>query len=507
MRHVWACRLSFAGSPDQVVPRLRAVVRRHATAPYGGWPDGVDASVAGRWVPDAGNVVLRWRTAAGEGRRVWELSIDEPYGVTALRAVTLAQVGASGGTAFAFLRLSLTAGDNSAIAGPVNLVARPPSMLAAMLDAETATDADERLLPRPFVDAGGVRVARVATHPGRRLPVVCIDTGAVNAGVDAGELAGLLAGLAHVAVAPGGAIAEHLGTALAPPGGGARILWPDVAPGDPEGRHRSFSRPDLIGTTWEGPGRPVARLVFDAASVHLSRPIATAEAEAADARARVEEMKLRSAHEIDAVMAEWEHDLVELGEARRLLDEAESRAREAEGRHAALIDGFHGLVETAVAEQLALGGRGRPPVPTLAVALRRAEARAGELVFLPTAHEAAAGHPFARPNVVFEDLAVLDALAGRWRAGEIGGSLSQEALHAGLPWSGGVSLTARTQFAPAYTFDWNGEAVLAGPHLRYGGGGPPARHCRVYLALHAPTRTVIVCHAGRHLPDSTSSVT
>lgn len=218
-------------------------------------------------------------------------------------------------------------------------------------------------------------------------------------------------------------------------------------------------------------------------------------------------MKLRSEHELDAVMAEWEDDLVELAETRRLLDDAESRAREAEERHAALIDGFHGLVDTAVAERLASGGPGRPPIPTLAEALRRAEARASHLVFLPAAHQAAALHPYARPDVVFEDLATLDALAGRWRAGDVSGSLGQEALHAGLPWSGGVSLTARQQYATSYTFVWNGEAVLAGPHLRYGGGGPPARHCRVYLALHPPTRTVIVCHAGRHLPDSTSSAT
>ena len=145
-------------------------------------------------------------------------------------AVTLVQVGVSAGVGFAFLRQSLTAGDHAAIAGPVNLVARPPSMLAAMLDAETATDADERLLPRPVVDPGGVRVARVVTHPGRRLPVVCIYTRAVTAGANANEVAGLLAGLAHVAVASGDAMAEHLGVALAPPAGGARVLWPDVAP-------------------------------------------------------------------------------------------------------------------------------------------------------------------------------------------------------------------------------------------------------------------------------------
>ena len=506
MRHVWACRLDFAGDALEVAPRLRAVTRYWAASPHGGWPRHLDPA-EGVWTPETAQSTLSWRTVGEGASRVWELTLDEPYVTEAsLRSVSLVQIGTELQRPFAFLRLSIRATD-TVIGGPVNLAVRPPELVAQLLDAAPAHDADERLAARPWSDPEGGRLATVVTHPRRRLPVVVVDGAAASAITDAGRLAALVAGLAHVAVTDAARIGQLLGAALAPPRGGARVLWPDVAPGDSEGHHRAFSASDLRGTSWEAPGWPVARVLFDAASVHLERPVVTERIEAAMARKRIEELRSGAAGELDVVMTEWEADLIALGEARRQRDEAEARAGEAEARHSALLDGFHALVERAVAERSAAAPTGRAHLPDLTAAIRRAEAEANNLVFLASALESASDHPYERPDKVFEDLMTLDALAGRWRAGRLEGSFSQEALAAGLPWSGGVSSTARNRFGSAYTFRWNDRTVLAGPHLRFGAAGPPARNCRVYLAMEFETRTVIVCHAGRHLPDATSAPT
>lgn len=507
MRHVWACRFDFDGEPGAVAPRLRAVARHWAAATHGGWPEGMSPE-AGVWSPSGGATSLSWRTVGDGAERVWELTVDEPFASDlSLRTITLTQVGEVAGRAYAFARLSVRS-SGSVVGGPVALTFRPPDLVARLLAAGVAVDADMRLTGAPTPDPDGATTATLVTHPRRHLPVLVLDRGAVRAGVAGDDLADLLVGLAHVVVVDRDIVARLLNPALAPPAAGARLLWPNVGPDDPEGPHRAFSASELAGTTWEVPGWPVARVLFDAASVHLQPPVAADRLEASRARHRIAAARQQARGEVEQVLAEWERDLVELGEARRARDEAEERARSTEARYADLLDGFHQLVERTVAERrVAAGGADGRRFTDLAAAVAAAAGAATTIEVLPSALTSAAGHPYQRPDKVYDDLLVLDQLAQRWRHNRLDGSFSQEALAAGLPWSGGVSTTARARFGAMYTFRWNGAAVMAGPHLRYGGGGPPARHCRVYLALDFESRTVIVCHAGRHLPDATSSAT
>jgi hypothetical protein len=82
---------------------------------------------------------------------------------------------------------------------------------------------------------------------------------------------------------------------------------------------------------------------------------------------------------------------------------------------------------------------------------------------------------------VLEALEALDALAGRFAAGEMGVSLVQAASEAGLTYKQGVSEIARSRNPHHYTATWEGHRLDLGPHVALGSGSGAGFIARIYL--------------------------
>jgi hypothetical protein len=85
----------------------------------------------------------------------------------------------------------------------------------------------------------------------------------------------------------------------------------------------------------------------------------------------------------------------------------------------------------------------------------------------------------------------------------VGRSFAVACKEAGLDWKPDISDTAKTRYRQHYTRTYDGEEVLLGPHLSYGGGSAAnARVARIYCYLDKDRRKVVIGHAGEHLPDT-----
>jgi hypothetical protein len=141
-------------------------------------------------------------------------------------------------------------------------------------------------------------------------------------------------------------------------------------------------------------------------------------------------------------------------------------------------------------------------------AVRVASETCPNLVFTESAFDSASDSPYRRPEEILEALRTLDGLAERYTAGEMGMSLGQAALEAGLTWKAGVSELARTRWAKHYVVTHDGHRLDLGPHLALGSGSGAGFVARIYLHLAdgngGVPRGIYVGHVGRHLPDTTT---
>ena len=254
-------------------------------------------------------------------------------------------------------------------------------------------------------------------------------------------------------------------------------------------------------------------------TTRAERALAEAEARAARAEDRLAER--RSAAEetatssaAEGVGEEWlaahEAALAELEAVREHRDDLLRRVEELEA--AAAHD------RQAIAElSAALGDRPAEPDAEAAEeedpksvleAVRIAAQTCPNLVFTDAAFESAADSPYRRPAEILDALRKLDALAERYRAGQMGTSLGQAAQEAGLTWRAGVSELARTRWAKHYVVTHEGHNLDLGPHLALGSGSGAGLIARIYLHLADGNgdveRGVYVGHVGRHLPDTTT---
>ncbi len=141
-------------------------------------------------------------------------------------------------------------------------------------------------------------------------------------------------------------------------------------------------------------------------------------------------------------------------------------------------------------------------------AVRIAAQTCPNLVFTESAFDSAADSPYRRPAEVLDALRKLDGLAERYLAGQMGTSLGQAALEAGITWRAGVSELARTRFARHYVVTHEGHTLVLGPHIALGSGSGAGLIARIYLHVAdggGPlARGIYVGHVGRHLPDTTT---
>jgi hypothetical protein len=149
------------------------------------------------------------------------------------------------------------------------------------------------------------------------------------------------------------------------------------------------------------------------------------------------------------------------------------------------------------------------PPATVLEAVERAAEQATHLRFAPRAFETAADSPFRRPGLVLKTLRLLDQLAARFEAGNMGMSLSQAAAGLGITqYKQNVSELARTRYEKDYTFSYEGRELLVGPHVGLGSGSGASFVARIYMHAHEGgdglDRGLIVAVVGRHLPDTTT---
>jgi hypothetical protein len=505
MRRTYACRLECDGDVSDAWVRAKAIARRWAEAGTPWPPDLGDAS--GTWEQGDGRTV-RWRLLEGDAGRVYELTAVAPTHDRLVRRTDV-HVARTDTVAVDVFEGVLASSDQ--LDGSPGLAPRRPDVVVHLVDTLTCIDAGRRLTSAATaVDdaAGADDLSRLLTHPGRRLPVLLGPSG--SPGLD--DAARELAGLCHVR-AVGRDAAGHLDELLDTLGdrelpslvatlaqGDGRLHWAPTGARDPIGAHRGVRRADLAGS---GSGRAgeVVRDVWAAAALrlresHLADDLA-AEVSArrlAEIEQRAETARAGDGEEDAELLEAWEEDLKQRAELERRVEDL-LKERDA---MAANLDRVFELFNEQLSSTLVVGDA----LPTnLAEAVAVAERTCRNLEFVPRAHTSARESPFDRPDLVLAALVRLDRLVGGWRSGALDGQLAEIARGGGLNWAGGVSETARRQFAREYTVEIDGRPELLGPHIRFG-KGPPSRHCRVYLWVDGQRKRVVVGYVGKHLPGA-----
>ena len=165
------------------------------------------------------------------------------------------------------------------------------------------------------------------------------------------------------------------------------------------------------------------------------------------------------------------------------------------------------LAEAGAAPEAIAADDDAPPASVLE-AVERAAGRSEHLVFTNAATSSAADSPYRRPAEILDVLEKLDAIAGRYAAGEMGVSLTQAATEAGLSYKGNVSELARSRNPHDYAVTHEGHRLDLGPHVALGSGSGAGFIARIYLHVadgSGPVaRGIYVGHVGRHLPDTTT---
>jgi hypothetical protein len=353
--------------------------------------------------------------------------------------------------------------------------------------------------------------------PTRTLPVV-VATHPPDGPVDAGDLQGLtdtIGGLAHVVDLPTPVAAQRLGAALgnqhlAVADGGVRLYWPGLRANADPAAHPLLSPDRVRARGYRGTATTLFRRLAQSSVrtpavpdlEHILRAEETAAARKvtndrlADLQRQLAERPAAPPAGHTVVEEEFYRSFEEaLDTAQQMQIERDEALAEVDRLTAELADWKANLAAITAAGH---GGRG---VDDLGDAVRIAEQRCTHLVFLDEAHDSAAASSYPRPNKVLADLLALDALAGRWRAGELRSGIKVAFPEQGLTgYRAGVSQTAQTSYRADYTRDYRGETVLLGPHLR-SGTGAPSEILRIYWYEDSRERTFVIGHVGAKLRD------
>lgn len=123
---------------------------------------------------------------------------------------------------------------------------------------------------------------------------------------------------------------------------------------------------------------------------------------------------------------------------------------------------------------------------------------------LESAYVSAAASPFRRPGMILQGIRLIDEVAREWVEDGLPGGFTPAFRRGGIDFAADVSDTAKREYGSEYTIQWQGEAVLMGPHLRFGVGSPETC-ARIYWYVDRARRKIAIGHVGRHLPDAGAS--
>jgi hypothetical protein len=272
-----------------------------------------------------------------------------------------------------------------------------------------------------------------------------------------------------------------------------------------------------------------ARAAAEAARDAVARERDAAQARVTALEAEVAELRRAAQEASDAppaegeLLEEMERALSEASATQQARDELHDRMerlraeREQDRRAIAELTQLLARVDTEGAEAADGTVPGaeveETPPATVLEAVERAAAESQHLIFAPKAFETAGESPFRRPGLVLRTLRGLDALAGRYAAGDMGKSLGQAAAEHGITqWKPDIAETTRKRYEDDYSFFLSGPGspkLWVGPHIGLGSGSGAQFIARIYLHVSDGSdpdvpRGTIVAVVGRHLPDTTT---
>lgn len=136
-------------------------------------------------------------------------------------------------------------------------------------------------------------------------------------------------------------------------------------------------------------------------------------------------------------------------------------------------------------------------------ARRRFGGHGKALVFLERVADSARASPYKQADRVFELLEALSQIAEDWRAnGRLGPGGWKGALgDRGFEYKPAISPTTRTKYGADYSFVYNGQKQVFEGHVTLGAGDPNTC-ASVHWILDETTKTLVIGHCGRHLPNT-----
>ena len=136
-------------------------------------------------------------------------------------------------------------------------------------------------------------------------------------------------------------------------------------------------------------------------------------------------------------------------------------------------------------------------------AVRIAEARTPNLVFLPEAHTSAERSQYRNYGTVLDDLLLLEDIAGAWKADALDGNFHTAFTRRTGAYRSHISDSARNQYRGDYQRAYKGGTIMLGPHLGHD-VGPPSEILRIYWYADSDERVFVIGHVGRKLRDDSN---
>ena len=508
MRRTYTCRLEFAEAGGRDPITARALTKQWLGKQYEHWPENAESP----WLPSPG-VSIEWRVlndpergdevfdlawsrhAGSDPTLVWRTSVR-----IAVAAHDLGNIIVSEQVESAMPKV------REVTIGTVT----PPGLVGELLKAIHFVDGGSRVQPAP-VNMSADLVTALGAFVGcdRKLPVVVVAPdahGVVHA--DANGYARELAGLVHVVLllSPSAvdALTEELGSDHSVSPGGVRLFWPDWRSSDAASRHRAWRDEDVKGPRVL---EELRGLVIPAGALRIEDdPLVARLARArpaAELRARREEReaarseKSKSSAAAETLIVQHETEIQgyqdELSEADERFVDLEVLLDKARSDYQRALDWY----SLAATQGRTDGGQAMSKAVDV---IKRAAEELPHIVVLPEAIKSAKAWQYDKTDTLWEDLVNVEAIATAWERGGLRGSFGEACTERGLDWTNFVSESARLKYGTSYARTYEGQEIVLGPHLRYGG----RQLFRIYFYLDDERHRVVMGHAGGHLKDSTT---
>lgn len=515
MQDLYACALRFEGDPGLIFDEVRSRIEHWVGKTYDD-PDRLCNELDGLWRPDK-DIEVRWDTTTspdGTSAR-WTLSwrrpvLEEPGVSISVKA----RVQRAADQTSSWFRI--VAASSVRQIRPVQVSWTRPPVVRSLVKEQAVIADGRQLVDEP--ESVGVTAVTHTLLPllldvDRALPVVVVTTplDAREPLVDAGKMAGLLAGIAHVFQLASKEATVALSNALGKPRsayeGAIRLYWPGFNTESDPNDHPLFRRRDieaLRGTEGSVADHLLHRIAGVAAlhgpETWLDHDFALIDAQerkrtrkAARERFRQEgagDEMLRHLRDLESANDQFalEHDRQEA-----VIEHLQGQVQELEGSKQAVFDELRRRAHAA-----------RASGPTSVYeAVRFAAEDCRRLDILPEALESAYSSTYQQPENVYDAFLAMDRIAGRLAAGTLPAGLAGAFAEAGLNFASDISDTAKRRFKDDYRRRHGDREVMLGPHIRLGAGSARTM-LRIYFAVDDTRRSFVVGHVGKHLRDASN---